>query len=73
MYERAKTFTLTRPKVKKTVGWIFVVVGIAAVILPVVPGAPLMFVGFELIGFRLLFLDKLLRREPTVATQNEIT
>jgi hypothetical protein len=70
MYERAKTFTLTHPRVKKTVGWIFVVVGVVALVAPVVPGAPLMFVGFELLGFRLLFVDKLLRRkQPVLPTE----
>ncbi len=62
MYEKAKTFTLTRPRLKKTVGWLFIVVGIIALIAPIIPGAPLVFIGFELIGFRLLFVDRLLGR-----------
>lgn len=66
MYERAKTFTLTRPRVKKTVGWVFIVVGVVALVAPVIPGAPLIFVGFELVGFRILFVDKLLKRERPV-------
>ncbi len=64
MYQRAKHFTLTRPRLKKTVGWIFIVVGVVALIAPIIPGAPLVFVGFELVGFRLLFVDKLLGRGP---------
>jgi drug/metabolite transporter (DMT)-like permease len=67
MYARAKKFTLERPRFKKAVGIVFVVVGIVALVAPVVPGAPLMFVGFELLGFRLLFIDKILKREtPTL-------
>jgi Putative transmembrane protein (PGPGW) len=64
MYARAKHFTLTRPRLKKTVGWVFIVVGVVALVAPVIPGAPLVFIGFELLGFRLLFVDKLLGREP---------
>lgn len=65
MYERAKTFTLTRPRVKKALGWVFVVIGIVALVAPIIPGAPLVFIGFELLGFRFLFVDKLLRRKAT--------
>lgn len=63
MYERAKTFTLSRPRLKKTVGWMFVAIGVVALVAPVIPGAPLVFIGFELLGFRLLFIDKLFRKE----------
>lgn len=69
MYQRAKIFTLSRPRLKKTVGWLFIVVGVVALVAPVIPGAPLVFVGFELLGFRLLFVDKLLKREPKITTE----
>lgn len=62
MYERAKTFTLSRPRFKKVVGYVFVVVGVVALVAPVIPGAPLVFIGFELLGFRILFLDRLFKR-----------
>ncbi len=65
MYERAKTFTLSRPRFKKVLGYVFVVVGVVALVAPIIPGAPLVFVGFELLGFRMLFLDKLFKREAT--------
>jgi uncharacterized membrane protein YbaN (DUF454 family) len=64
MYQKAKTFTLSRPRLKKTVGWVFVVVGVVALVAPIIPGAPLVFVGFELLGLRLIFVDKLLKRTP---------
>ena len=64
MYERAKTFTLTRPRVKKALGCLLIVIGFVAIIAPIIPGAPLVFIGLELLGFRLLFIDKLLKREP---------
>ncbi len=62
MYERAKTFTLSRPRFKKVVGYVFVVVGIIALVTPIIPGAPLVFIGFELLGLRILFLDRLFKR-----------
>ncbi len=64
MYERVKTYTLLRPKLKKLLGVFFVLIGFVALIAPVIPGAPLVFVGLELLGFRFLFLDRLLRRAP---------
>jgi hypothetical protein len=63
MYEKAKNYTLVRPRLKKTMGWLFVVLGGAAMIMPLVPGAPLLIVGLELVGFRLIFMDRLLQRE----------
>jgi uncharacterized membrane protein YbaN (DUF454 family) len=65
MYAKAKQFTLTRPRIKKTVGWVFVVFGFIALIAPILPGAPLVFIGLELLGFKFLFIDKLLRRQTT--------
>lgn len=69
MYEKAKQFTLTHPRVKKSLGIFLVIVGIVALIAPILPGAPLIFIGLELLGFRLLFLDKVLRRAPAVAKE----
>ncbi len=63
MYEKAKHFTLARPRFKKTVGWVCVIFGGFALVMPVVPGAPLIFVGFELLGLRFLFVDRLLKRD----------
>jgi uncharacterized protein YqgC (DUF456 family) len=67
MYQRAKQFTLTRPKVKKTVGGIFVLVGAVALVAPIVPGFPLVFIGLELLGLRMLFLDRFRKQEATLA------
>ena len=69
MYEKAKQFTLTRPRIKKSVGVLLVIVGIVALIAPILPGAPIIFIGLELLGFRLLFLDKVLRRAPAVTKE----
>lgn len=68
MVDRINTYTLTRPRLKRVLGWSFVVLGFVAVIAPIVPGAPLVFVGFELLGLRFLFTDKVKdffsRKEP---------
>ncbi len=64
MYERVKTYTYLRPRLKKGVGIFFVLVGFIALVAPIIPGAPLVFIGFELLGIRFLFIDKLLGRQP---------
>jgi hypothetical protein len=69
MYEKAKQFTLKRPRVKKTLGIFLVVFGIAGMVAPIIPGAPMLFIGLELLGFHLLFLDKILKRKTVPAPQ----
>ncbi len=65
MYEKAKIFTLSRPRLKKVVGWVFLLLGLVALVTPLTPGAAvLLAVGCELIGLRLVFLDRLLKRHP---------
>ncbi len=71
MYNRAKQFTLSRPKFKKILGVLFVIIGIIAIVAPVVPGAPVVFIGLELLGLRFLFLDKILKRKPETKTEPE--
>lgn len=68
MYERAKHYTLQRPTLKKTVGVLLLIVGFVALIAPVIPGAPLVFIGLELLGFRFLFIDKILKRGTATDT-----
>lgn len=45
--------------VKKTVGIIFIVLGLLALLTPLTPGAWLAIIGLELIGVRLAFVDKI--------------
>ncbi len=54
MVDKLNTYTINRPRLKRVLGWSFVVLGFVAVIAPVVPGAPLVFVGFELLGWSLV-------------------
>ncbi len=65
MYERAKNYTLMRPRLKKALGVFLVLIGFIALIAPIIPGAPIVFIGLELLGFRFLFLDRILKRSST--------
>lgn len=58
MLERFNNFTVTRPRLKKIVGWTLVVVGFIALITPLTPGGLLFFVGLEILGLRLIFMQK---------------
>ena len=47
------------PLAKKLIGVILVILGFLALITPLTPGSWLALIGFELLGLRFLFLDKL--------------
>jgi hypothetical protein len=49
-------------KYKKAVGIILLLAGLIALITPLTPGSWLAFVGAELLGIRLLFLEKIKAR-----------
>lgn len=59
MREKIHNYTLTRPKTKKAIGWFLVVVGFIALVAPIIPGAPLIFFGLEVLGLRLILTDKI--------------
>ncbi len=61
MREKFNSYTVTRPRLRKTTGWFLVAVGFIAIILPVIPGAPILFVGLEILGLRMIFQDSLKR------------
>jgi len=44
---------------KRIIGVILVIFGLVALVIPFFPFAWVAFVGFELLGFRVLFLDKM--------------
>ncbi len=58
MYERAKQFTLERPKLKRTVGVILILIGLLGLVMPVIPGIVFVVIGLEFFGMRLLFIDR---------------
>lgn len=44
---------------KKILGVIFLLAGLFALLTPLTPGSGLIFVGLELLGIRLLFIEKI--------------
>ena len=60
MFNRIKQAIKNNPKIKKVVGILFVIFGIVAFITPLTPGSWLCLIGLELLGIRLLFLDKIM-------------
>jgi hypothetical protein len=58
MIENTKKFFESRPKIKKIIGIIFLIIGILALVTPLTPGSWLVFVGLELLGVNILFFDK---------------
>ena len=54
-----KEYILNRVKIKKVVGVILILVGLAAFFTPLTPGSWLAIIGLDLLGMRILFFDKL--------------
>jgi len=53
-----KEYIHNRPKIKKAVGVILILVGLTAFFTPLTPGSWLAIIGIELLGVRILFFDK---------------
>lgn len=47
------------PLNKKIIGGLCIALGIIALLTPFTPGSWLLFIGLELLGIRLLFIDKI--------------
>lgn len=45
--------------IRKVIGVVVILVGIAGLILPIIPGWLLIFVGLELVGLELVFFEKI--------------
>lgn len=58
MFLKIKNYFQNHKTLRKVIGIIFVVIGLLALITPLTPGAWLALVGFELLGIKILFLDK---------------
>ena len=56
-----KEYINDKPKIKKTIGIILILIGLAALLTPLTPGSWLLFIGLELLGLRVLLSDKLLK------------
>lgn len=60
---------------KRTLGIILIIVGIAGLVLPIVPGIPILFVGLELLGLGLVVraaVQKALYRAGVLQEQKKI-
>lgn len=58
MYTRFKNYTTLRPRLREFTGIVLVIVGLVAMILPVIPGVFLLIVGLELLGIPIPFIDR---------------
>jgi len=61
LFTIAKNYIHDKPKIKKTIGIVLILIGLAALFTPFTPGSWLAFIGLELLGFRILLFDKLLK------------
>lgn len=48
-----------KPKIKKTIGVLLIILGLTALVTPFTPGSWAIFIGLELLGVRLLFWSKI--------------
>jgi Putative transmembrane protein (PGPGW) len=63
MAEKLKNYTLSRPRLKKAVGYFLVLVGFVALVTPLTPGAFLLIIGLELLGIRMAFFDRFMPKK----------
>ena len=54
-----KEYIRDKPKIKKMIGIILILIGLAALFTPFTPGSWLALIGLELLGLRILLSDKL--------------
>ena len=59
MIKIIKEYLRDKPKIKKTVGVILIIIGLVALITPLTPGSWLALIGLELLGWRILLYDRL--------------
>ena len=57
-----KEYIHNRPRIRKAVGVILILLGLVALVTPLTPGSWLAIIGLELLGVRILFFDSLRRR-----------
>lgn len=56
---RVKKISDKYPKIKKIIGIVLIILGFLALITPLTPGSWLIFIGVELLGFRMAIWEKL--------------
>jgi hypothetical protein len=55
--------------IKKVLGVILIIIGIAALLTPLTPGSWLALIGMELVGIRLAFFNRFLNEKQRAALQ----
>ncbi len=77
MVNRFKIYSHSRPRLRKTVGWGLVIFGFVMLVTPLTPGGSLFFVGLEILGLRIIGIERiknfLFRRKSTVTNLTETT
>ena len=58
LLKTVKEYIHNRPRIKKAVGIILILVGLTAFFTPLTPGSWLAIIGLELLGVRILLFDK---------------
>ena len=61
-----KQYLYSQPWLRKTIAYTLIAFGLFALVMPLVPGAILALVGFELIGIRFAFLDRFYPNRPVL-------
>ena len=71
MLKIIKEYIHHRPKTKKAVGIVLILVGLVALVTPLTPGSWLAIIGLELLGIRILFFDKFLKKKEIHALDSK--
>jgi hypothetical protein len=58
LFKAIKEYINRNPKVKKAIGVTLILIGLVSLLTPLTPGSWLAIIGLELLGVRILFLDK---------------
>lgn len=59
MVDKLRQYSIARPKTGRVIGWILVVFGFVMLVTPLTPGGSLFFVGLELLGLRIIGIEKI--------------
>lgn len=59
MVDRFKQYSLTRPRLRKYIGWSLVIFGFIMLVTPLTPGGSLFFIGLEILGLRIIGAEKI--------------
>ena len=54
-----KEYIQNKPRIRKVIGVILILVGLVALFTPLTPGSWIAIIGLELLGVHILFFDKL--------------